>query len=70
MSGQEEKVLSKEESFLMQFAAVPLVALPLPVPTTSEGETSADKTEGQGTSEMWIPKDQTLSIMGGARHAL
>ena len=47
-SSQDQRVLSKEESFLMQFAAVPLVALPLPVPAASKGETSAEKSETQG----------------------
>lgn len=42
-----QKVLTRDESFLMQFAVVPLVSLPL-VPTASKGETSAEKQDHQG----------------------
>lgn len=47
---EEERVVSSEEGFLMQFAIVPLVPLPISVVTT-KGETTAQKSENQGNAE-------------------
>ncbi len=51
---QEKKVLSRDESFLMQFAVVPLVPIPIS-PMSTKGETSAEKSENQGELKILYP---------------
>lgn len=57
-----EKILPKEEAFLMQFAAVALSALPIPVPVASKGESSTERSETQGLFVCIINNYITIKI--------